>query len=125
MAIAAADLRVRMLDSANRYEANGAIKRRDTAHGNAAAGSKLKPDVLVLDAAPDAAARISLRPAMKVSESPPGRRCRDPGRRARPPRWPAAPRTPGRKRWNSRRPRSARCRQMRLLPRRTSKARRR
>src|SRR5256885_10577082 len=68
IAIADADLRVRTLDSASRKVASGAISSIGTAHGRAAAGSNVKPDPLVLDAAPDAAATISANRAMRVTE---------------------------------------------------------
>src|SRR5207245_1003472 len=94
IAIAEADLRVRMLERASRKDANGAMSSSGTAHPRVVDGSNVKP-ALVPDAAPDAAARISASRAIRVSESPPGRRRRDPGRRARRRRWPATPRTPG------------------------------
>src|SRR5207237_10031924 len=81
IAIADADLRVRTLDSASRKVASGAISSIGTAHGRAAAGSNMKPDPLVLDAAPAAGATLSADRAMGGSGGPPGRRSRGPGRR--------------------------------------------
>src|ERR1700740_2218316 len=94
MAVADAERRVRTLESARTNVANGAMSRNGTAHGSVVVGSNVKPDDLELDAAPDAAARISPARVRTLSERPPYPRC--PGREltGRSQRWRGPPRTP-------------------------------
>src|SRR3981189_3442157 len=97
MAMLAADLRVRMLDTARITETSGAISISGTAQGSAVTGSKGNPDGREPEAAPDAAAAIPPAIASRFSESPPfllsprqAQRARGLRRRtARPPPGPA------------------------------------
>src|SRR6266516_5817708 len=94
IAMAEADRRVRMLESASRKDANGAIRRSGTAQGSALDGSNAKPG-LVPEAAPDAALTISPATAIRLSEFPPCPQRRLQAPPAPPTRSRAARRTPG------------------------------
>src|SRR5579864_955709 len=120
MAVADAERRVRTLDSARMNVANGAMSRNGTAQGSVVDGSKVKPDDLELDAAPDAAARISPARVRTLSEGPPYPRCQGQGLPARSRRSRGSPQTPGRTAAARRRCRIARPRRMQLPRRRTS-----
>jgi hypothetical protein len=74
MVVALADLRVRTLDRASTNVAKGAISRTGTAQGRVVVGSNVKPDVLELEAAPDAAANMSPARTRMLSEEPPDQR---------------------------------------------------
>src|SRR5579864_2401135 len=120
MVVADADRRVRTLDRARTNVANGAMSRNGTAHGSVLAGSNVKPDDLELEAAPDAAARISPAMVRTLSEGPPYPRCQDQAPRVQSRRSPGRLQTPGRRVAARRRRRIARPRRMQLPRRRTS-----
>src|SRR5258708_13242136 len=95
IAMLAADLRVRTLETARSNASSGATRMSGTAQGSAATGSKLNPDVLAPEAAPDAAAAMPPAVMSRFSERPPVQQSRRPAQPARGRPRRAAPQTPG------------------------------